>query len=130
MVFTPAVREEFLALVAGGSYLGAAAASLGLSLNVPSQHAASDPAFAAALKEAKAVGRQARRDDAPHDEARYNQQACRCPRCTKAASSARMARKARAKELQPPALTAVPGPESPTSFLLRSRSSLPSSTAA
>ena len=129
--FTPEVQKRFLAAVAAGARLKDAAAEVGVSANVPSQHAARNHEFATALTAARAAGREARRAAAAHDESRYTNQACRCPKCTSAASTARMARKARAKEEnQPPALTTVPGAKSPTSFLLLNCSSPPSTTAA
>ncbi|MFB9558579.1 hypothetical protein, partial [Streptomyces roseoviridis] len=97
-VFTPDVREKYLAAVAGGAYLGAAAALAGVGPDQARRHAAKDSAFADALEKAKAAGRQARQADAPHDESRYNNLGCRCPTCRKAASTARMARDARAKQ--------------------------------
>ncbi|MFB7867405.1 hypothetical protein [Streptomyces sp. NPDC056069] len=119
-LFTPEVRERYLAAVAAGATLKEATADLGLTKNLASQHAAHDPEFAAALRDARAVGRRARLDRAGHDESRYTNHRCRCPKCTRAASTARMARKARAEEERDSRLdlTAVDSPQSPTSFSL------------
>ncbi|MFB7592406.1 hypothetical protein [Streptomyces sp. NPDC056169] len=88
--FTTEVREEFLRLVRRGDRLGVAAATVGVSVNVPTRHARKDPAFAAALETARRKGKDAR---TPHGEYRYNHLECRCPICTTAATAARTARR-------------------------------------
>jgi hypothetical protein len=89
------MRERFLDAVTGGMYLKDAAAHVGISLNIPNQHAHTDPAFAHALQHARTLGKKARDDAKPHDANRYDNQDCRCADCTTAASRARHGRRHR-----------------------------------
>lgn len=92
VVFDPHRREQYLAHIADGMKAHEAAVRAGVSRNLPSQHAAADPSFAAALTVAKAKGRAQRIDDMPHDESRYVNYGCRCPICTKDATTKRATR--------------------------------------
>ncbi|MFG2532799.1 hypothetical protein [Streptomyces sp. NPDC048516] len=92
VVFDETLQAEFLRLVADGVHVGEAAAKVGVGRKTPSQLAARNRAFAAALTDAKTVGRSAR--FAPERLAHgrvstYINHACRCPRCRTAASRAR-----------------------------------------
>ncbi|MFI0929653.1 hypothetical protein ACH4TP_37880 [Streptomyces sp. NPDC021012] len=91
--FTAETRQRFLDQVAAGARLADAAQNVGVHHNVPHRTARTDPAFAEALATAKARGRAARQDERPHDESRYNHQACRCDTCRAAATTARTARR-------------------------------------
>ncbi|MER6844762.1 hypothetical protein [Streptomyces platensis] len=92
IVFDETLQAEFLRLVADGVHVGEAAAKVGVGRKTPSQLAARDRRFAAALTDAKVVGRAARfsperlKHGAP---ATYNNHNCRCPRCRTAATRAR-----------------------------------------
>lgn len=93
VTFTPDRRQQYLDALAAGIPLGAAAAQVGISPNVPRLHQRTDPAFAQAVQEAKALGRKLRQDAAPHGESRYNNQGCRCRTCRAAATTARTNRR-------------------------------------
>ncbi|MFB8122082.1 hypothetical protein ACFVG1_12920 [Streptomyces bacillaris] len=131
-VFEPATRTAYLDLLRHGARLGEAADQLGISRATPARYARTDPGFAAAVEEAKALGAKVRRDGVPHGEYRYNVLGCRCVVCTCAARKARAGRRTEAATAteteEPPASTAgdvhpirleqaVVG-ESSTSFLL------------
>ncbi|MGS2592091.1 hypothetical protein [Streptomyces hebeiensis] len=92
-VFNNAARARFLQAVTEGMLLAPAAAHAGVVPEVPRGHARKDPDFAAQLAEAKALGRKVRQERAPHDEARYNNQGCRCRTCKSAAAAGRAARR-------------------------------------
>ncbi|MFI0156265.1 hypothetical protein [Streptomyces lydicus] len=96
-VFNETLQAEFLRLVADGVPVGEAAAKVGVGRKTPSQLAARNRRFAAALADAKTTGREAR--FAPErlthgDPATYNH-GCRCTRCTAAATRARAESRAR-----------------------------------
>ncbi|MFF6844686.1 hypothetical protein ACFY8X_38850 [Streptomyces tanashiensis] len=139
-LFDEATRQQFLDQVAAGAQLGEAAAAVGIHRNLPGYHARTDGVFARRLEEALARGKAARADKVPHGEYRYNVLGCRCKEiCTPAASAARAGRRRAAdadatREPDSPApvrtVPKAPEPESPTSFLLRSRSSPPDRRAA
>ncbi|MFJ2202456.1 hypothetical protein [Streptomyces violaceusniger] len=120
--FTTEARAVFLDAVAVGAKLTEAAAKAGVSRNVPSRYAKTNPAFAAALDEAKTTGRQIRAQSMPHGEARYNHAGCRCTVCCTQATAARSAR--RRATTDDPEETAQPisltnrQPSSSPSFLL------------
>ncbi|WP_329125961.1 hypothetical protein [Streptomyces sp. NBC_01353] len=118
--FTAEVQKRFLAEVAAGARLGEAAATVDVHRNVPRFHARTNKDFAAALADAQAQGRQARIDDLPHDESRYNNYDCRCLDCTAMATKARAGRRAEADAQEPDGTAELPAaaPQSPTSFLL------------
>ena len=116
-------RNAYLDLVRHGLNLGDAATQLGISRAAPTRRSRVDREFAAALKEARAVGAKVRKEGIPHDEYRYNILKCRCPRCQRAATQGRAER--RAAEESPPDEAGgqvhpirVPVGESSTSFLL------------
>ena len=92
-VFDDMLRARYLEAVAAGMRLGPAAVHAGVHSNVPRRHALTDPQFAAALGHAKTQGRKAREEELPHDEARYNNQRCRCRTCRAAATAGRAARR-------------------------------------
>lgn len=94
-VFDEALRGRYLDAVAAGMPLGAAAAHVGITTNIPRRHERTDRKFTEALAEAKAVGRELRVEDVPHGESRYNNYGCRCPICTRAATAARTGRRHR-----------------------------------
>ncbi|MEU9703079.1 hypothetical protein [Streptomyces sp. NPDC047981] len=115
-VFTEHVQALLLDAVKTGLRLGDACKKVGVGPNVPSRHARTNPAFAAALADAKAQGKQARIEDLAHDEYRYNVHGCRCPKCCTAATKGRAGRRAEARDgAEDPSASA---PVSPTSFLL------------
>lgn len=87
-------REQYLAAVTSGMRLGPAAAHVGISPDVPTRHARTDPAFGRALTTAKAHGKKTRQEDIPHGEYRYNCHKCRCPICTRDATRKRNERRA------------------------------------
>ncbi|MET9053339.1 hypothetical protein ABZW50_19555 [Streptomyces bacillaris] len=131
-VFEPATQTAYLDLLRHGARLGEAADQLGISRAVPTRYARTDPGFAAAVEEAKAVGAKVRRDGVPHGEYRYNVLGCRCVVCTREATKARAGRRTGAANPaeEPPVPTAgdvypirlegavVGVGESSTSFLL------------
>ncbi|MFJ7990297.1 hypothetical protein [Streptomyces sp. NPDC096351] len=121
--FTPDAQQRFLDAVTGGSSVKDASALVGVHYNVPPRLARTNPAFAAALAEAKTAGRAARKEKLPHDESRYKHQGCRCPVCTKASTAGRASRRDRAAE-------PGDGLESSTSFLLPCPSFQPDRAAA
>ncbi|MFF8610821.1 hypothetical protein ACF06X_33485 [Streptomyces sp. NPDC015346] len=124
MQFTEAVQARFLDAVANGMYLGEAARSVGLRADLPSRYVRTDPTFAAALADAKALGKKRRVEDAPHNEARYNNHGCRCTTCRRAATTARAGRRAQEPtEPEPEADILDLNRQSPTSFSLPSPSS-------
>ncbi|WP_098007815.1 hypothetical protein [Streptomyces sp. sk226] len=92
-VFGPAAQAAYLDLLRHGARLGDAAEELGISRAVPTRCARTDPEFAAAVEEAKAVGAKVRREGVPHGEYRYNVLGCRCVVCTCAATKARAGRR-------------------------------------
>ncbi|NUP45425.1 MAG: hypothetical protein HOY76_52465 [Streptomyces sp.] len=91
--FTATTQQAFLDAVTAGAKLTEAAAKVGVSRNVPSQHAKTDPAFRAALDEAKARGRAVRAATMPHSELHYNHYGCRAPECRAIAAAARARRR-------------------------------------
>lgn len=130
-VFEPATQTAYLDLLRHGARLGEAADHLGISRATPARYARTDPGFAAAVDEARAVGAKVRREGVPHGEYRYNVLGCRCPVCTRAATVARAGRRtdaaattdpdespATAGDVYPIRLEAAVVGESSTSFLL------------
>ncbi|MEV6165782.1 hypothetical protein AB0L71_28485 [Streptomyces sp. NPDC052052] len=123
-VFDTALRTLYLDAVRSGMYLGAAADHIGIHRNIPARAARTDSEFGQALTDAKAEGRKARVEDLAHGEARYNNYACRCRKCTRAAAKGRAGRRA---ETQPEeevgesgqVLDLRTGAESPIPLLLR-----------
>jgi len=101
VVFDQGARERFLAALTAGERLEDAARAAGVSRNVPARHAQADRAFAAALTEARATGRKARAERAPHGESRYNHQQCRCPVCRTDATRKRSGRPDRSTSQNP-----------------------------
>ena len=93
-LFDGPTQDRYLAAVADGMYLNAAADHIGIHRNVPTRLARTDAVFGARLDDAKAAGRKRRIDNLPHDESRYCNYKCRCPQCTTAATTARTARRA------------------------------------
>lgn len=92
VIFDEPAQAEFLRLVADGVHVGEAAAKVGVARKTPAQLAARNRAFAAALADAKVVGREARfaPDRLPHGRvSTYTNHNCRCPRCRTAATRAR-----------------------------------------
>ncbi|MFF8250105.1 hypothetical protein [Streptomyces griseus] len=92
-VFGPATQAAYLDLLRHGARVGDAAERLGISRVVPTRYARTDPGFAAAVDEARAVGAEVRRENVPHGEYRYNVLGCRCIDCTRAATVARAGRR-------------------------------------
>lgn len=92
-VFGTAAQAAYLDLLRHGARLGEAAERLGISRVVPTRYARTDPRFAAAVDEARAVGAEVRRENVPHGEYRYNVLGCRCIDCTRAATVARAGRR-------------------------------------
>ncbi|MFD8384273.1 hypothetical protein ACFV2X_38125 [Streptomyces sp. NPDC059679] len=92
IAFDTAARVAYLEAVTAGAKLTEAAAKVGVSRNVPAQHAKTDPEFRAALDEAKARGKAARIEQMAHGEYRYNHGGCRCRICRTEASKARAGR--------------------------------------
>jgi len=122
-LFDDHMREQYLAAVTSGMRLGPAAAHVGISPDVPTRHARTDPAFGRALTTAKAHGKKTRQEDIPHGEYRYNCHKCRCKTCTTAATRARHGRRAADQsdeDQDGPAevLNIRPAVESSPSFLL------------
>ncbi|MFD8469023.1 hypothetical protein ACFV10_28445 [Streptomyces cyaneofuscatus] len=130
-VFEPATRTAYLDLLRHGARLGEAADQLGISRATPARLQKTDPGFAAAVEEARAVGAKVRREGVPHGEYRYNVLECRCPVCTRAATQARTGRRteanpatdaeespAAAGDVHPIRLGGAAVGESSTSFLL------------
>ncbi|HEY1157586.1 MAG TPA: hypothetical protein VGE95_15010, partial [Arthrobacter sp.] len=70
-----------------------AAAKVGVSRNVPAQHAKTNAGFRAALDEAKARGRAVRAATMPHSELHYNHYGCRAPECRAIAAASRARRR-------------------------------------
>lgn len=95
-VFEPATQTAYLDLLRHGARLGEAADQLGISRATPARYARTDPGFAAAVEEAKALGAKVRRDGVPHGEYRYNVLGCRCVVCTREATKARAGRRTEA----------------------------------
>ena len=93
-LFDGPTQDRYLAAVADGMYLNAAADHIGIHRNVPTRLARTDAVFGARLDDAKTAGRKRRIDNLPHDESRYCNYKCRCPQCTAAATTARTARRA------------------------------------
>lgn len=89
------LRDRYLAAVAAGMRLGAAATHVGVGVNF-ARRQRTTPGFAAALQDAQAVGKKLRDDDMPHDEYRYINQGCRCSTCRNASRVARAGRRAAA----------------------------------
>ncbi|MDX3232925.1 hypothetical protein [Streptomyces sp. ME19-01-6] len=122
VAFDTAARAAFLDAVTAGAKLTEAAEKAGVSRNVAAQHAKADPAFRAALDEAKAHNRAVRAQSMPHAESRYNHAKCRCPVCCAKATAARTARRNAAEEEPPVTAEPIPltgrPPESSTSFSL------------
>jgi hypothetical protein len=87
--FTTALRQEYLDAIAQGMRLGDAADHVGIHRNVAARATRVEPEFAAALADARAVGKKIRDDQKEHNESRYTNQACRCTRCRTAATAAR-----------------------------------------
>lgn len=139
-VFDEETRARFLDEVAGGKYLGEAAQAVGIDRRLPNYHAGRDAQFARALDNAKARGKKARDEAKDHDESRYNNLGCRCPRCTAAASAARTGRRhatatpTTGEEAPPvaavPAIQETPAGSSPTPFSPRGLPSSPGRVAA
>ena len=139
-VFDGPTRSQLLSKVAKGMTIGDAAHAIGIDRRLPHYHATHDPQFARALAEAKARGKTARDAKKPHNESRYNNLSCRCPRCTAAASAARTGRRhataTPAAEGEAPPVAAVPAIQetaassSPTPFSLRGLPSSPGRAAA
>ncbi|MGY0065138.1 hypothetical protein ACWY4P_53455 (plasmid) [Streptomyces sp. LZ34] len=96
LAFDATARATYLEAVTAGAKLTEAATKAGVSRNVPAQHAKTDPAFRAALDEAKAHGKKARMEAKAHGEYRYNHGGCRCGICRTEASKARAGRPDRA----------------------------------
>ncbi|WP_327259950.1 hypothetical protein [Streptomyces sp. NBC_01240] len=125
-LFGEAKQRRYLDAVATGMNLADAATTAGIHHNVPRRHERTDPAFAQALADAKAVGKKIRQDNVAHDEYRYNCLNCRCDICCTAATKGRARRRAAAQpaeaEGQSGAVGQVheirPEPKSSTSFLL------------
>lgn len=105
LVFDDGVRTAYLNAVTNGARLQDAATTAGISINLARQHARTDPRFAAALKEARALSRKARAENLPHDESRYINHKCRCTTCKKASAKARAGRRAEARQDTPEATT-------------------------
>lgn len=120
--FDATARAALLDALTAGAKLGEAAAKAGVSRNTPAQHAKTDPAFAAALAEAKATGRTVRAATKPHSEAHYNHDGCRAPECRALATAARTARRHAVEEgaAEPAQPIPITGrtPDSPPSFSL------------
>jgi hypothetical protein len=93
LLFDTALREQYLTAVTTGMRLGDAAHHVGININLPHQHARTDPAFAEALDHARTLGKKTRDNNKPHDESRYTNQACRCTTCRTAATAARTGRR-------------------------------------
>ncbi|MET7713754.1 hypothetical protein [Streptomyces sp. NPDC005407] len=99
--FNDQLRNQYLEAVADGMRLAQAATHTGISLNIPRRHALNDPAFAAALQQARAQGKKIRDDTKGHDESHYNNQKCRHPTCVEAARTGRAERRERQTEDEP-----------------------------
>ncbi|MEU0624944.1 hypothetical protein ABZ329_29305 [Streptomyces rubiginosohelvolus] len=93
-MFEPPTQAAYLDLLRQGVRLGDAADRLDISRATPTRYARTDPGFAAAVDEARAVGAKARREGVPHGEYRYNVLKCRCTVCTRDATVARAGRRA------------------------------------
>lgn len=122
-LFDDTMREQYLAAVTSGMRLGPAAASVGISPDIPARHARTDREFGRALTAAKTLGKKTRQEDIPHGEYRYNCHKCRCPICTRAATRARHGRRAADQPDEPQdgaadVLNIRPAAESSPSFLL------------
>ncbi|MGA4867529.1 hypothetical protein ACPB9J_33385 [Streptomyces lavendulocolor] len=126
-VFDTTLQTRYLTAITTGMRLGEAAHHIGISVNVPTRLARTDPQFATRLADARAAGRKARADTKPHDESHYNNDSCRHPDCATAARKGRAHRRRTAAartdsrddhhhaaviDLEPAT------PKSPTSFLL------------
>lgn len=92
-LFDDTKRQQFLDAVTQGMRLGQAADHVGIDRRVPTRHARTDPAFGAALDQARAIGKKVRDEKKDHDESRYNNQGCRCDLCRAAATAARTGRR-------------------------------------
>lgn len=93
IVFDQALQTAYLAHIAAGTRLGDAATLIGISINVPRNHARTNPAFAQKLAAARAAGRKARANQRPHGETHYNHDHCRHPDCRTAAREGRAKRR-------------------------------------
>lgn len=123
LTFDDRMREQYLAAVTNGMRLASAAAHVGISADIPTRYARTNPAFGRALADAKAIGKKHRQENIPHGEYRYNCHGCRCETCTTAATHARTRRRTtnQPEEGQGEAaevLNLRTGPSSSTSFLL------------
>ncbi|MFE6126696.1 hypothetical protein ACFQ6Q_00265 [Streptomyces sp. NPDC056437] len=94
----PAVRQAFLEAVADGMHIGPASQHVGIGPDLSRRHAATDPTFAADLKQARAQGKKHRDDAKDHSEGHYRNQQCRHPACIKASNQARTNRRQRARQ--------------------------------
>jgi hypothetical protein len=92
-VFDTTLQTRYLTAITTGMRLGEAARHVGISVNVPTRLARSDPQFATRLADARAAGRKARADSKPHSEAHYNNDNCRHPDCATAARKGRAHRR-------------------------------------
>ncbi|BCK73971.1 hypothetical protein Srufu_079240 (plasmid) [Streptomyces libani subsp. rufus] len=92
VVFDEPAQAELLRLVADGVRLGEAAAKVGVGRDTPGQLARRNRGFAAALADAKTIGRAVRfaPERLPHGVvSTYTNHGCRCRPCTAAATRAR-----------------------------------------
>jgi hypothetical protein len=96
-VFDTTLQTRYLAAVTTGMRLGEAARHVGISVNVPTRLARSDPQFATRLADARAAGKKARADAKPHGESHYNNDSCRHPDCAAAARKGRAHRRRAAR---------------------------------
>ncbi|MFD7615731.1 hypothetical protein [Streptomyces sp. NPDC059802] len=123
LTFNDHMREQYLAAVTNGMRLGPAAAHVGISADVPTRYARTNPQFGRALAGAKAIGKKNRQENIPHSEYRYNCHGCRCETCTTAATRARAQRRTTHQpedgQSKPAEVFNIrTGPSSSTSFLL------------
>lgn len=116
--FDQPMREEYLRAVTHGMRLGDAADHVGIHRNIATRAARTEPAFAAALKTARALGKKTRDDAKEHGESRYKHQACRCPTCTADATAGRTRRRHAAQDDPAGQVYDLPAPASPPSFSL------------
>ncbi|MFF2411829.1 hypothetical protein [Streptomyces sp. NPDC058092] len=123
LTFDDRMREQYLAAITSGMRLGPAAEAVGISVDIPTRYARTDPDFGRALADAKAIGKKNRQENIPHGEYRYNCHGCRCETCTTAATRARAGRRTtdQPEDGQGEAaevLNLRTGPSPSTSFLL------------
>ncbi|MDX3531950.1 hypothetical protein P1P75_37525 [Streptomyces sp. ID05-39B] len=124
LLFTDDQKQAYLKHVTAGLTLNEAAAAINVDRRTVNHHAQQDPDFRTARETAKKAGREARWENLPHDEYRYNHAGCRCLDCKAAARKGRAARRVDTTPDASPQTGPEPG-EAPTVISLPNRDMRP-----